>query len=180
MRLSTDRLRSGDHCIRGTADRIWELTGSGLQGDNGWFKANLVYFDCLSTPINQVSQKMGLSTLFAVCSSISLSISLMQLVSYVSGGRGSLTLSLHSSPLAPPSFFRLSGNSSFAADYSEPTKQRRSPSARFVVQFCHIPPILLSWKQWLPFGWTTTAQPDQGNSAVDAETTARRRPDGPN
>ena len=49
----------------------------------------------------------------------------MQLVSYVSGGRGSPSLSLSLSlSISPPSFFRLSGNSSFAADYSEPTDQR--------------------------------------------------------
>ena len=109
----------------------------------------MVYCDCLSALIRgeTVSHKTQLSTLFAVRSSISLSISLMQLVSYVSGGRGSLTLSLHSSPLAPPSFFRLSGNSSFAADYSEPTKQRISLSARSVVQFYPIQPILLPWKR---------------------------------
>ena len=37
--------------------------------------------------------------------------------------RFSLSLSLSLS-ISPPSFFRLSGNSSFAADYSEPTDQR--------------------------------------------------------
>ena len=144
----------------------------------------VVYCDCLSPLIRgeTVPHKTQSSTLFAVRSSISLSLSLyfVNATRQLRFRRPRFPYSLHSSPLAPPSFFRLSGNSSFAADYSEPTKKRISLSARSVVQFYLIQPILLPWKRWLPFGWTTTPQPGLGNSAANAETTTRRRPDGPN